>query len=286
MSDAVGFIGLGTMGSPMALRLLDWPGGLVVSDVRDDATAPIAEKGATVASTPAEVAAQARVVSLMVLDDAQVRDVVVGADGILAGAEAGTVVAIHSTIRAETAIELAAECAPRGVSVVDAPVSGGFMGAHEGTLAVMVGGDDAAVERCRGPFGHWSTMFVHTGPVGSATRMKLARNLVSFVSYNAASEAQKLAAASGVDLVQLGEVVRHSDRVIGGPGVIMFRGDTEVVRPGDPWYDTLLHTRTLGEKDLSLALELAREVGVELPLTQLAFERYAAGLGVPHDEEE
>ena len=150
----VGFIGLGQMGTPMAIRLLGWPGGLVVCDVRAEATVELLGKGAQVAKTPAEVAAVAAVVSVMVLDDAQVEEVVCGPDGILAAGRPGVVVALHSTIVAGTAEALARRCAPHGVAIVDAPVSGGSMGAHEGTLAVLVGGDEAAVKRCRDPFGY------------------------------------------------------------------------------------------------------------------------------------
>lgn len=281
----VGFIGLGQMGTPMAIRLLGWPGGVVVCDVRAEATTELAGKGAQVARTPAEVAAVADVVSVMVLDDAQVEEVVCGPDGILAAGRPGIVVAVHSTILPRTAEGLAERCAPHGVAVVDAPVSGGFMGAHEGTLAVLVGGDEAAVKRCRDPFGHWADLFVHLGPVGAGTRGKLARNLMHFVAYTAAAEAQRLAEASGISLRKLARVVRHSDAVTGGPGAIMLRDTTAPLQPGDDWYETLLHVRALGEKDLTLALELGAELGVDLPLGRLALTEFASGLGVPHDEE-
>ena len=274
-----GFIGLGNIGAPMAQHLLDWPGGLVVCDLRAEATAPFADGGATVAASAAEVGATCDVISVMVLDDAQVRDVVTQ---ILGSATPGTIVAVHSTIRAETAEELAVVAADAGVDLLDAPVSGGFMGAHQGTLAVMVGGERAAFERAREPFGRWADLVMHFGPAGAGTRAKLARNLLTFVSYTAAAESQRLAEASGLDLRKLARVVRHSDAITGGPGSIMLRDTTAPLQPGDEWYDTLAHTRTLGEKDLDLALELADQLGVELPFGRLARERFAAGLGVPH----
>jgi 3-hydroxyisobutyrate dehydrogenase-like beta-hydroxyacid dehydrogenase len=281
----IGFIGLGQIGGPMAGHLVDWPDGLVVCDLMPEATAPLAERGARIAATPAEVAAAADVVSVMVVDDEQVRAVVTGDDGVLGAAGPGTVVAVHSTIRAETAEELAAELAPHGIALVDAPVSGGFMGAHEGTLAVMVGGEPDMVERCREPFGRWAKLFVHAGPVGAGTRMKLARNLMHFTAFTAALEAQRLAEAAGIDLRDLAKVVRHSDVVTGGPGAIMFRDSTTRVEPGDPFFDILVHTRDLGEKDLRLALDLGRELRVDLPLGSLALDHFAARLGVPHDAE-
>jgi 3-hydroxyisobutyrate dehydrogenase-like beta-hydroxyacid dehydrogenase len=282
----IGFIGLGQIGSLMAGRLVDHPNGLVVCDLREEATAPLVEKGATAAHTPAELAAACGVISVMVLDDAQSRDVVAGAGGLLETAVPGTVIALHSTIRAETAIELHGLAAEQGVAVVDAPVSGGFMGAAEGTLATMVGGDDEAVATCRPVFEHWAAMVVHLGPVGNGTKAKLARNMMHFVAYTAAGEAQRLAEACGVDLTQLGAIVRHTDSVTGGPGAIMFRGSVDELHPGDDFYDILVHTRTLGEKDLTLALDLAAEVGVDAPLAQLALRDFAASLGVPHRPDE
>lgn len=277
---AVGFIGLGIMGAPMATHLLDWPDGLVVCDVRADATQPLADKGATVVTTPAEVAAQCDVISVMVLDDAQVRDVVSGTDGLLSAARNGTVIAIHSTIRAETAIDLAAAAGPHGVEVVDAPVSGGFMGAHAGTLAVMLGGSEAAIGRCRPPFERWADLVVHVGPVGAGTRTKLARNLLQFVTYTAVGEAMRLAEASGVALQDLAAVVRHTEPITGGPAMIMLRDTAQPMAPDDPLFANFDHARVLGEKDLALALELGDRLGVDLPLAKFAEQHLGAALGV------
>lgn len=116
----LGYIGLGSMGAPMAMRLAGWPGGLVVFDVRDEVMVPFADVGASVAGDLADVAA-ADIISVTVLNDAQVREVV--AD-LAVHAAPGTVIAIHSTIGDATAAELAAELAPRGVHIIDAPVSG------------------------------------------------------------------------------------------------------------------------------------------------------------------
>ena len=160
------------------------------------------------------------------------------------------------------------------------------MGAADGTLATMVGGDDDAVALCRPVFEHWAQMVVHLGPVGIGTKAKLARNMMHFVAYTAAGEAQRLADACGVDLNELGAIVRHTDSITGGPGAIIFRGSVAELHPGDDFYDILVHTRTLGEKDLRLALELADEVGVDAPLGRLALENFAASLGVPHTADE
>jgi 3-hydroxyisobutyrate dehydrogenase-like beta-hydroxyacid dehydrogenase len=194
-------------------------------------------------------------------------------------------VAVHSTIGPATAERLAERCASHGIAVVDAPVSGGFMGAHDGRLAVLVGGDDEAVERCREPFGRWADLFVHFGPVGAGTRAKLARNMMHFVAYTAAAEAQRLAEAAGIGLEDLGRVVRHSDAVTGGPGAIMLRSTTAPIPPDDPFHQPFLHARELGEKDLALALDLGDQLDVDLPLARLAVDHLAAGLGVPHEHE-
>ena len=275
---SVGFIGLGQMGAPMARHLAGR--GLVVFDTRAEAAAPLVKAGARAAGSVAEVAAHCALVSVMVRDDDQVREV---GEEVLAGARPGTVLAIHSTIRARTAEDLAEKARRYDIEVVDAPVSGGFLGASAGTLAVMVGGTPEAFERCREPFGDWADLVLHMGPVGAGTRTKLARNLLHFVSFTAAAEAQRLAEASGVSLRKLGRIVRHTDAITGGAGSIMLRPTTAPMRPDDDLYDILRHTRDLGEKDLSLALELAGELGVDAPLARLALERFGAGLGLAGD---
>ncbi|XRQ03839.1 NAD(P)-dependent oxidoreductase [Actinomadura welshii] len=272
---SVGFIGLGQMGAPMARHLAGR--GLIVFDARAEAVAPLVEAGARAAKSVAEVAAHADLVSVMVRDDDQVREV---GEEVLASARPGTVLAVHSTIHPKTAEDLAAGARRYDIEVVDAPVSGGFMGASAGTLAVMVGGTEVAFERCREPFGDWAGLVLHMGPVGAGTRTKLARNLLHFVSFTAAAEAQRLAEASGVSLRKLGRVVRHTDAITGGAGSIMLRPTTAPMKPDDDLYDILRHTRDLGEKDLSLALELAGELGVDAPFARLALERFGAGLGL------
>lgn len=280
MSDlTLGYIGLGNQGAPMAQRLVDWPGGLVVFDVRAEATAPFAEAGATAAGSVAEVAAAADVISVTVLNDEQVRDVV----GQLAEhAKAGTVIAIHSTIEPDTAPELAEALLPKGIHIVDAPVSGGAGAAAKGELAVMVGADDAAYDTVKPVFKRWASVVVRAGEPGAGTRMKLARNMLTFIGFAAACEAQRLAEAAGIDLQKLGRVVRHSDAQSGGPGAIMARDDTAPLAPDHFLYNMFVHTRGLAEKDLRLALGLGDTVGVELPLAQIALRDLAAGLGVPH----
>jgi 3-hydroxyisobutyrate dehydrogenase-like beta-hydroxyacid dehydrogenase len=277
MSGAVGFIGLGNIGAPMAGHLVDWPDGLVVCDVRPEAVEPFVAKGARAVPTPADVALAADVISVMVRDDAQAEQVL---DGILAADRAGLVVAVHSTIAPGTAERLAERAAPAGVAVVDAAVTGGPMGAAEGKLAVMVGGDDDAVDRCREPFGRWAGRVEHFGPVGAGTRAKLARNLVTYVSYAAVGEGLRLAEAAGLDVHRLGEVIRYSDGLTGGPGSIAVRRTTAPLGDDDPLRPPFVHGYELGEKDLRLALALGDEVGLDLPMTKLALDHLAATFGL------
>jgi len=284
---AVGFVGLGQMGAPMAARLVGWPAGLVVFDTRAQAMEPLVAAGARGAAGLDEVAATAGIISVMVRDDDQVSEVVRAIARSVATRPAKAsplLVAIHSTIRAGTAAGLAAEVAASGAEIIDAPVSGGSMGAHDGRLAVMVGGSRAAYERCREPFGRWADLVMHMGGTGAGTRAKLARNLLHFVAFAAAAEAQRLAEAGGIDLRKLARIVRHSDAVTGGPGSIMLRPTTAPVPGDDPLREILEHVSALGEKDLGLALDLGTELGVDLPLAAFALEHLAAGLGVPHDD--
>ena len=283
MSDVrLGYIGLGNQGAPMAKRLAEWPGGLVVFDMRAEAMAPFAELGATLADSVAEVA-KADVISVTVLNDEQVRDVVTQ---LAEHAEPGTVIAIHSTIEPTTAVELAEQLRPKGIHIVDAPVSGGAGAASKGELAVMVGADDEAYDKVKPVFKQWASLVVRAGEPGAGTRMKLARNMLTFIGFAAACEAQKLAEASGIDLQKLGRVVRHSDAQSGGPGAIMARDDTKPLAPDHFLYNMFVHTRGLAEKDLSLALGLGSAVGVDLPLAELALANLAEGLGVPHSKEQ
>ena len=269
----VGFVGLGQIGRPMAQRLESGDVDLWVWDVAAAAT----QGFINVAGSMAELAERCDVVCVMVRDDAQVQDVL---DALLATAKPGLVVAVHSTIHPDTASHLAMVAAAREVELVDAPVSGGAMGAADGTLAIMVGGSDAAYDKAKPVLDVMGSVVVLLGPVGTGTKAKLARNLLHFVAFTAVAEAQRLAEAAGLDLEELGRIVRHTDAITGGPGAIMLRGTTAPMTVEDPWRPIFEHVRDLGEKDLHLAIELGETLGVETPLAQLALGRLAAGLGL------
>ena len=276
-SPTVGFVGLGNIGGPMAHRLVGWPGGLWVHDVMSDAAAPFVTLGAHAADSVAELTEHADVVSVMVRDDDQVRDVL---DQVLDTSRPGLTVLVHSTIHPDTARDLTAVAADREVAVLDAPVSGGAMGAADGTLAILVGGEGAAFEVARPVLERLGSLVVHLGPAGAGMQAKLARNLLHFVSFTAVTEAQRLAEAAGIDLVALGNVVRHTDAITGGPGAIMHRDTAALLAADDPWRPILEHVRELGEKDLRLAIDLGDDLGVDTPLADLSLQRLAVGLGL------
>jgi 3-hydroxyisobutyrate dehydrogenase-like beta-hydroxyacid dehydrogenase len=278
---SVGFVGLGNIGKPMALRLASQGVPPWVYDVAAGPVAELRDAGARVAGSVAELAARVDVLCVMVRDDDQVRDVL---GEVLGAARAGLTVVVHSTVAPTTPAELADAAARHDIGLVDAPVSGGSMGAAAGTLAILAGGSDADFAAARPVLEVMGSRVVHAGAVGAGTRFKLARNLIHFVAFTAAAEAQRLAEAAGLDLVALGEVVRHTDAVTGGPGAIMHRETTARLSPDDFWYGVFDHVRVLGEKDLRFAAELADELGVDVPLARLALERLAPGLGLPAEE--
>lgn len=278
MSQArAGFIGLGNIGKPMALRLAAWEGGWSVFDISEEPLADAAAAGATVAASVAELAADCGVIMVMVNTDAQVEQVM--AD-ILPAARPGSVIVIHSTIAPELAPQLEQEALAHDLLLVDAPVSGGAMGAADGTLAIMVGGSDAAFAAAKGPLALLGSELVHCGPVGAGTQAKLARNLLHFVAFTATAEAARLAEAAGIDLVDLGRIVRHTDAITGGPGAIMYRETAAPMGPDDGWRGIFEPVVALGHKDLTHAIALADQLGVAVPMARYAREHLAAALGV------
>ena len=273
----VGFVGLGNIGKPMALRLAAADG--IDLGVYDVATVPQEELAAAGAHVASSVAAGVDVLCVMVRDDDQVRDVM---GQVLGVAGDRLTVVVHSTVAPDTPRQLEMSASRHGVKMLDAPVSGGGMGAAEGTLAILVGGSDEAFAAARPVLDAMSTKVVHAGAIGAGTKLKLARNLMHFVAFTAATEAQRLAEAAGLDLRALGDVVRHTDAITGGPGAIMHRETTAPIAPDDFWFGVFEHVVALGEKDLTFATALADELGVDTPLARLALERLAPGLGMPH----
>lgn len=274
---SVGFVGLGMIGKPMALTLARSDLDLLVYDVAPEPLAELEAAGAKAVGSVAELAAAVDVLCVMVRDDDQVREVL---GEVLGVAGDRLTVVIHSTVAPGTPAALEDTAARHGVRVVDAPVSGGPTGAAQGTLAIMVGGTDDAFAAARPALDVLGAKVVHAGPIGAGTRFKLARNMMHFVSFTAATEAMRLAEAAGLSLQDLGDVVRHTDAITGGPGAIILRDTAAPIDPADFWHGVMTHVVALGDKDLGFAIELAEQLGVDVPLARQAREDLASGLGL------
>jgi len=222
----VGFIGLGHMGAAMATRIIAAGFPTVLWARRREALAQFQD--VEVAASPAELAAAVDFVGICVWSDDDVREVFDGEAGVLAGCKPGTVVAIHSTTAPATCRELARAGAARGVVVVDAPISGGPDAALAGSLVVAVGGDEAAVERCRPVFSTFADLIVHLGPVGSAQIAKLVNNALFCANFTLGDDALALGAALGLDPDALAQVLmRGSGRSLGVDVASRARTSTE-----------------------------------------------------------
>jgi 3-hydroxyisobutyrate dehydrogenase len=269
----VAWIGLGNMGQPMAAQALAAGHDLVAFDVRAAALDAAVELGARAARSPAEAAADVDAVCVAVLDGAQVEAVTTAPDGVFASARPGTVVAVHSTVHPATVRRVAAT-QPAGVTVVDAPISGGVRGARAGTLCVMVGGPDAAFDRIRPVLDAVGDLVLHLGALGAGLAAKLARNLIGYVTMLGAQEGRVLAAAAGTDAEQFGRVLEHT-----GTLSPMMR-DLLDTPGGDAVYaDDLTPLIELAAKDLRAALALGADLGVALPAATLTLERVGFAMG-------
>lgn len=203
----VGFIGLGSQGAPMARRIVEGGYATTLWARRDGTLEPFSDTEARIADSPAELGAQSDLVCLCVVGDADVDEVVRGDNGVLAGMASGGVIAIHSTVHPDTCRKLATHCADHGVSVIDAPVSGGGPAAAAGTLLVMAGGDADVVERCRPVFETYADPVVHLGELGSGQVTKLLNNLLFTANLGTAATALALGKQMGVATDRLAEVV-------------------------------------------------------------------------------
>ena len=272
-----GVVGLGDIGRGVAGTLSTSGVDLTVCDVRPEATEPF-RPGARVAATPGEVAAHCDVILVAVVNDAQVREVVTGPDGLLSAGRSEIAVVVLSTVSIETALDVAERAAEQGVLLVDCGVSGGPAAAASGELVCMVGGTAEAVERVRPVLDVLGSRVLHMGPVGAGLSAKLARNLVQYGSWLAAYEAQVLAEAAGIPLLILAEAIRESDRHIGGASRLMFRETARPLRTDEPADAGLIPPMSAGNrlahKDLQAAIALAETLGVDVPMARLT-EAYA-----------
>jgi len=280
-----GFIGLGNIGKPMARRLV--AGGLETT-VLDVAEAPVEElvrEGAKAARSPRELAALCDVIGVCVRDDADVRAVLGGEDGLLAGAKPGSVIAIHSTVLPSTVREAGAQAAERGVGLLDACVTGGAANATAGKLTYIVGGDAAHLERARPAFETAASLIVHTGPLGSGAATKLCNNLMTYLAWLSAFESLMLGRAAGLAEDKLEEVTRSNGNLTEPMrAFLMVHKLPEETRHSSGFQAMLRGFVTLAEKDLSVTLAFARECGVTLPGTALVSQLMARVYGLEDEK--
>jgi len=250
-----GFIGLGAMGRPMARHLQAAGHELHVWARRPASAAGLM---ATLHATPAELGAACEVVFTMVTSSADVERVALGDDGLRHGMARGSLLVDCSTIAPESARRLAEKLGERGIGLLDAPVSGGPQGAIDGTLAIMAGGDAAALERARPLLACFGQRIVHVGPNGAGQVAKACNQMIMVAAIEAVAEAMRLAAAAGLD----GARVRQA--LAGGSAasrVLDVMGRRMVERDFAAGIEARLH-----HKDFGLILAAARQGGAPLPL--------------------
>jgi len=268
MTLPVGFIGLGIMGRPMAGHILRAGFPLTVFNRTSGRADELAAAGARIADSPAAVASAADVVVVMVTDSADVEEVIAGPSGILSAARKGAVVVDMSTIAPATERRLAERLRERGADLVDAPVSGGDVGAKNATLAIMAGGDAAALERARPVLQCLGKSITHCGPVGSGQLAKLCNQILVSVTLLGVSEAITFARKSGLDpevmLRAVGGGAAASWQLANlGPRIL-----NDDVAPG--------FMVDLMQKDLRLVEEAGAEAGTPLPATSLVRQLFRA----------
>jgi 3-hydroxyisobutyrate dehydrogenase-like beta-hydroxyacid dehydrogenase len=222
----VGFIGLGSQGAPMARRIVDGGYDLTLWARRPATLEPFADTAAKTADSPAELAAASDLVCICVVGDDDVREVLTGGTGVLAGLKSGGIVAIHSTVHPDTCRDLAESAAKQGISIIDAPVSGGGPAADEGTLLVMVGGDDEILERCRPVFATYADPIVHLGPIGSGQVTKILNNVLFTANLGSAISTLELGESLGIDRNRLCDVLTSGSATSKALGSISVFGGT------------------------------------------------------------
>ncbi len=277
----VAFIGIGNMGGAMAGHVAGSEHSLAVFDPRPDRVEELVRAGARGASSPADAATGADVASVVVLNDEQVREAVMGAAGVLQTLGSGAVLAIHSTVTLECLRDVEAAAGAIGVRLLDAGISGGVPGARAGTLLVIAGGDASTIGSARPALAPWSREIVHCGPIGAGMVAKVARNYLQYGSFGLVHEAQTLAQAGGVDLAQLAHIARttgaldYADKLLDR--------EQATARPPEELGDVaavLVEAAELGFKDLDVAESIARELGVELHTLPGARAGYGPAIGI------
>lgn len=276
MKSSVGLIGLGLMGRPIATNLLKKGFSLTVWNRTPARAQALASEGARVAATPQEVAAASDVLIVIVSDPPAVEHVLWGGKGALASLRRGSTLVECSTISPTLARREAAACAERGVQYLDAPVTGGTWGAEKGELVMMVGGAAETLKGVEPVFAAIAKRWFHLGPAGAGQTVKLAMNLLLALEVDALAEALALAQAGGVAGGLLVEVMQSS---MGRAPVLDVKAPMLLEHNYPPSFPLrLMH------KDLALALELAKELGVSLPAGTAAGEIYGKILNAARED--
>ncbi|WP_008312140.1 NAD(P)-dependent oxidoreductase [Leptolyngbya sp. PCC 6406] len=254
----VALIGLGTMGAPMALNLLKAGYSVIVHNRTRDREIPLAAAGAQRAESPQAAAAAATVVITCVSDTPDVESVLLGEQGVIHGAAVGTVVVDMSTISPTATQRMAAVLAERDIAFLDAPVSGGSEGAKNGTLSIMVGGTAADLERVRPLLSALGNTITHIGPTGSGQLTKAINQIIVAGTYWAVAEGMTLGMKAGLDMEQVVQAVGSG---AAGSWSLTHRSGNMIANEYPLGFRMRLH-----QKDLKIALDAARELGVTVPM--------------------
>jgi 3-hydroxyisobutyrate dehydrogenase len=270
MTETLGFVGLGNIGSRVAPHLLKAGYEVAVFDLNKEAVAALVGQGARAADSPADAAKGASVVFLSLPTPGIVRSVLTAEDGVFAGAGEGTVIVDHSTIDPETAKDLAAAAAELGLAYLDAPVSGGVQGAEAGTLSVIIGGEAAAAEKVRPVVEHYAGNVFHVGPSGSGQVIKLANNIITAVNIAALGEGLSATVNAGVDLDTAVAVLSKSSANSHVLSSYFPRTLFTEERPTGFALDFML-------KDIKLFLASASKTSVPTPVSNVVGDLYRIG---------
>jgi 2-hydroxy-3-oxopropionate reductase len=264
----LGFIGLGIMGKPMAGHLLAAGHTVHIYDVSPEPVKELASKGAVVCSHSKEVAQKSDVIFIMVPDTPDVEVVLFGTDGVAEGVRSGSIVVDMSSISPIATKEFARKLAALGVKMLDAPVSGGQVGAEKATLSIMVGGEPEVFEQIKPYFELMGKNIVHIGENGDGQTCKVANQIVVALTIEAIGEALLFASKAGANPKKVREAL------LGGfaqSRILEVHGERMIGRSFDPGFRIRLH-----QKDLNLALQAARNLGLSLPNTATAQELFNA----------
>lgn len=263
----LGFVGIGLMGRPMTLRLLAAGHAVTVWNRSRDKLAAVVEKGAKPADSPAAVARAAEIVMMCVTDQHAVEDVLFGREGVIHGAQKGSLVIDFSSIAPSAARAFASRLEQQGVGMVDAPVSGGVAGAEKGTLAIMAGGRAEHVERARPAVMHLAQRFTRMGDSGAGQTTKLCNQIIVGSLIAVIAEAVRLAEAAGVDARMLPEALKggFADSL-----PLQVFGARMAARTFEPSIGAV----AIMLKDLENAAAVAKEKTVPLPMARTAAELY------------